>query len=460
MLRAKHRPREKRTEKRAGTVKRSKKRTDSRRFRNDVFYSTGQAAHQLGGVSQARIRALCQSGAIAAETTPGGQWRISDAEIARLRTEGLPPVPRATPATESSAVSPTATNGHARTHPRLLSNPSPDAIAAADKTVVLENQVKALHLTREKEQTLDWFRERENIRAAAHREARQRSAEIEALRERKEWLDEWLDFALRSVPADAPREFALSVQETVEETLGRLDPEQPRHVVQRLVLAAVDKALRPWRRSKETEKAIEEARNQLPCWAKEHRMSDWELRAVQAATDAIAQLRNEATSEEMRAVAIQAGKQVAKEYEHGEACRWLMDSIVLPGGTVADYRAAQQAVKDGLDKLPVGASQVELEKSRETTLAPFRAAARAAAQAEQHLAHINKYLERLATEDKGGVLALGDFFARHKLAQDLQQRLRPVLTEKLKQQPLSEAQAREFTEEFIECELDLSEPSC
>jgi excisionase family DNA binding protein len=37
-----------------------------------LFYSTGQVARQLG-ITLATVRFLCENGVIAAETTPGGQ---------------------------------------------------------------------------------------------------------------------------------------------------------------------------------------------------------------------------------------------------------------------------------------------------------------------------------------------------------------------------------------------------
>ncbi len=428
-------------------------------------YTTGRAARELR-VSQNRLRALCQAGMIAARATRGGHWRIPKSEVERLRRAGVPEPPPATP-TESQAESTSGPAANPHRHPALLAEPSKDAIGAADKTVILENQVKSLHLAREKEQTLDWFRERQRNAAAAQREARRRSAEIEALRERKEWLDRWLDFALRSVLSDAPREIELDVQQSVEEALGTLDPEQPQHVVQRLVLAAVDKALRPWRRSKEIEQAVQEARQQIPWRARSvvtAEPSPWEHRAMQAAREAIAKLRA-ASVPEMRAAAAQAGLGVAREWEHQQACQRLVDSvfIFLPGGTVADHRAAQQAVKDGLDRLPVGASEDELQASKDAVLVPFRAviaerqaAARAAAQAEQALWHVSAYIEKLAAADGGRMLGLGDFSARYDRAQDLKQRVRPVLTEKLKLGLLNEAEARKLIEQLVESELDLT----
>ena len=71
-----------------------------------LFYSTGQVARQLGTTLPA-IRALCENRLIAAETTPGGHWRVSASEVERLKRDGLPPIPRPLP-TESA---PPASNG-------------------------------------------------------------------------------------------------------------------------------------------------------------------------------------------------------------------------------------------------------------------------------------------------------------------------------------------------------------
>ena len=57
-----------------------------------LYFTTGQTAQQLGA-SQAQIRALCESGAVEAETTPGGQYRIPAGELARLQREGTQRVP-------------------------------------------------------------------------------------------------------------------------------------------------------------------------------------------------------------------------------------------------------------------------------------------------------------------------------------------------------------------------------
>jgi uncharacterized protein YbdZ (MbtH family) len=164
----------------------------------------------------------------------------------------------------------------------------------------------------------------------------------------------------------------------VADALTKLAPEQPRNVIEPLVLAAVDKALAPWQRGKEIEKAFDEARKQLPYSAQgtysltgnfEDRPSEWDIRARQAAADAIRQLGNDAPFSEIRALAIQAGKRVAQEYKHHQACERVVSGVWLPHGTASDDQAAREAVRQALEKLPVGSSQAEMEKVRDAALA-------------------------------------------------------------------------------------------
>ena len=66
-----------------------------------AFFSTGQAAQELG-TSIPKVRALCETGMIEAEVTPGNQWRVPVAEVERLKRDGLPPIPRPMPVEEAA----------------------------------------------------------------------------------------------------------------------------------------------------------------------------------------------------------------------------------------------------------------------------------------------------------------------------------------------------------------------
>jgi len=61
-----------------------------------LYLSTGKAARALE-VSADSVRRMCETGAIQAELTQGGQWRVPAEEIERLKRDGMPPLPRPLP---------------------------------------------------------------------------------------------------------------------------------------------------------------------------------------------------------------------------------------------------------------------------------------------------------------------------------------------------------------------------
>jgi hypothetical protein len=66
-----------------------------------LFDSTGQVARQLG-TTLAAVRVVCENRVIAAETSPGGHWRVSASEVERLKRAGVPPIPRPSPTPNAS----------------------------------------------------------------------------------------------------------------------------------------------------------------------------------------------------------------------------------------------------------------------------------------------------------------------------------------------------------------------
>src|SRR5271169_1911960 len=121
------------------------------------FYSTGQVARQLG-TTLATIRVLCENRVIAAETTPGGHWRVPASEVERLQRDGLPPIPRPLP-TESA---PPASNGTDGRHgyaepPAALSD---EVVSAADLVAITRSMLEKRKIDRELEENEDWFRDR------------------------------------------------------------------------------------------------------------------------------------------------------------------------------------------------------------------------------------------------------------------------------------------------------------
>jgi len=167
-------------------------------------------------------------------------------------------------------------------------------------------------------------RDMEAERLRRDRERENANAEARAAQARQEWQAEWLRIMLRELPQDVPPEFKLEVAEVVRQQLSRLFETSGGHaedLVEATLRVAVEKTLRPWKRTKDQARAAEEAVNQLPLFAKGiwGQPSEWELRAREQAISAIMGLPETATPEQMRIAARAAGMGVAQEYEHHEA---------------------------------------------------------------------------------------------------------------------------------------------
>lgn len=269
-------------------------------------------AARLLGVSVRTVKRMCEAGELASFRTAGaggGHLRLPVEAIKAFRQQG-----------------------HASPAPGLTSGVLQNKREGLE-TLNLELQERRVkrELAKLSEEDAEADRRREAAARAEElankcaleesrerREREQRQAEVE--RERHEWADSWLDYALKSLPQDTPRATALDVHESVEAALAKFTPEQPQSVVQCLVLAAVDKALKPWKRRQEIERAVQEASKELPALVQGYfEPSEWEVRTMQAAREAIAKLPADASLAEVRAAAVQAGKRVAGEYQAEQA---------------------------------------------------------------------------------------------------------------------------------------------
>jgi hypothetical protein len=263
---------------------------------------------------------------------------------------------------------------------------------------------------------------------------------------------------LRLLPKDAPQSLEFDVHQAVVDALVKFDPEQSEQFIERMVRAAVDKVQEPWKHRKEIEKIIEEARNQLPIQARSWSStpSEWEARAMRAAADAIAQLGDEAPLAEIRAAAVEGGNKVRSEYEAwkaGEDHRKVCEQMVQ---WVFDGDDAREAIRQALEKLPVGATRAKMENARDAALAPFRAAKKAAVDADLYLLHVANHIEELGNEETGD-WELGNWSERYDLAAKLKAKLRPLLIEKLIKETLDVDAAHEFIEEWLDRELELED---
>lgn len=342
-------------------------RTYFRIFRHmqPLFYSTGQAARELG-TTQAAIRILCETGAMVSEVTSGGHLRIPEAEVKRFKRDGVPAIPRPLPIEGTSSPK----NGH----PSDKSAAVLEVASAADSVTIARSLLERRRIDRETEENEDWFREREQQKLATEASERQKAEAERAEKLRQQWVQQWMQYALNSVPSDARREVEMEVYAVVEEVLAGLQIIQTAAITQRLVDAAVHRALRPWTRKQEIERALHCAINKLPWEVREHpEFGPLKQLAWDTAVEALRNLREEAGFREMEAAAIQAVQPVTRAYEHHEGCQRTIGRVCLLDGTREEQEAAKGAVRKVLEALPIGAATKDLEKAKEAALAPYKA---------------------------------------------------------------------------------------
>jgi hypothetical protein len=401
-----------------------------------LFYSTGQVARQLG-TTLAAVRVLCESRIIAAETTPGGHWRVSATEVERLKRDGLPPIPRPLPA-ESA---PPASNGSAvhHAHPALLAEPSDEVVSAADQVAITRSMLEKRKIDRELEETEDWFRNRQRQQAAAEAAERRRMEAQQAEERRLQWVHEWTQYALDSLPYGVQQQVEMEVHTAVQEALSELQPGQPEAITPRLVAAAVHRALAPWNRKQDIERALQAGMDTLPWDVQIHsKYAPLKQRAWDAAVAAVRKVREEASYNEMQTAAAQAVQPMIREYEHQQACQRMVRGVYVLGATWEEGEGAKEAVRKALAALPIGAEPKQLEKAQETAVAPFKAAVAkrketarleseerarrqsAAWKADSQLDHIARYLEEEY-----------DFEGGHWEMRREADRLRPLIREAL-----------------------------
>jgi hypothetical protein len=206
-----------------------------------------------------------------------------------------------------------------------------------------------------------------------------------------------------------------------------------------LVDAAAEKAIRPWRRKQDINRAIKAAMNSLPVDVQYG--SDFcalKQRASETVSAAVGRCRAEATYRELEASAIRVLQPMIQEYEHLMACRRALSSIYLSGADSEERERATDAAQKALSALPVGAGERQIREAQATALAPFQAAIAEREKAKNveeerqrrrrdadwtirlELNHIEKYLNE-AFEFPGG---------HYEMARE-RDRLRPLVQEAL-----------------------------
>jgi excisionase family DNA binding protein len=277
-------------------------------------------AARLLAVDARTIRRMCAAGKLRSFITPGGHRRVVLAEIEAIRDGNA----------ESKRVSmnfpnPTLQQKKERIEELHLTIQEKKANLALQE--IENDERRRAEEQRAAREAQEQEARRARLAAQAERSRRNREREqarTEALaaQARQEWEAEWLRVMLCRLPHDLPPELRLEIANTIRHELPQLY-EMSGHaedIVDGALQVAVERILRPWRRTKEAERAADEAVNQLPLFARAAwgQTSEWELRAKQEALAAIAALPGSATFPQMSACARSAGKRIADEYERQE----------------------------------------------------------------------------------------------------------------------------------------------
>jgi hypothetical protein len=186
--------------------------------------------------------------------------------------------------------------------------------------------------------------------------------------------------------------------------------------------------------------------------------------AWDAAVEAVGKLPEAATSRDMVAAAEQAVRPMIRLFEHAGTCERMAGWVYVCDATADEQEAAKQAVRKALLALPVGAASRELEKAKETALAPYKAAVaqrkenarlesekqarRRAAECRvnAHLHYIERYLDQEYEFDGGWAELRREANRQRPLIQKL------LIDALLTNPGMSDGQIRAEIEDFIENE--------
>lgn len=337
---------------------------------SDLFFSTGQASRELG-ISPSQIRALCATGGIEAQSSPGGHYRIPKPELERLQRDGLPEVPRPLP----------SQNPRSAANPRygsaaLLATPSDAVVTAAESVAITEARLQQRKLEWELLTTEDQFSQREQVEADQEAERAYletaRLTRDQANQERVTWFRRWQKYSLDAMPYGADPQDELDLDLAVRGRLATLTPIPDEGVTRTLIDAEVQKVLRLRQQRTETQEAIDRAIRSLPYDVLyQSAYTGSKLLAVELATQALAKMPT-ADRRAKEAAAVHAVQPILAEYQHYQECRAVVSELGrhLPDATTAEQQLAREALTLSLAALPVGASRRVMEQVRDKVLAP------------------------------------------------------------------------------------------
>lgn len=319
------------------------------------FYTTSQAGKLLG-VTDDTIRRWAAEGRIEAETTPGGQMRISVDEIRRVKAEGQL-LPRAAPPA-----------------PRL--RPGSEAARLAEQLEAERLRLKLERMQQQREEAEKRARLEEQRRRQEQLEAERLAREKEEAERRaqQEWerRQSWLRCAARRFEA-LPAGHRLAAMQVFEQRLGALDPLPDDAYLSRLLDAVEEAARMPMRVEAENQRLLQRLLDEHRELAREARYSDLRDEALLWMHEAVQRLDVETPLEVREAAARQALEPVLERYRHEKLREELgagIESRLRRAGATSDELVQarrewqrRSAERVSADDATLQAAAAELERS-------------------------------------------------------------------------------------------------
>jgi len=358
--------------------------------------------------------------------------------------------------------------------PELPSFASPETVATYDETVRLKAEIEALRLKQQREEALDWFRQREREEQARREELerQRRLQEEEAERQRRHqlWFDRWQKHALDCIPFGARRQVESDVYTVVAEVLRQRTPEQDEMITRQLVEAAARGVVKRWERERQVERLLTDARDWwLPLEARGRggELSQWQVAAVKAAGEAIAALPADTPLDVMEAAARQAVARVAEQFlDQDQRAEVIRSCAFLRKLREPERQVVEARLRQALAQLPPGTPRALLEQARDEALKPMREAVEKQLEAERREQEEAERRRRAEFRASLALSHLGFYLQHHKhfrydglrnlwrTTDELAKTLRPKLVGIILREPdISDEKLRRHVERLADEEL-------
>ena len=342
----------------------------------DGFYRTGQVAKELS-ISDDQVRALCEAGLIrGAELTDTGHWRIPSSEATRLSREGIPPIPQPLP--EGGEGTRPPHSGAPLRRPQdarnlLLSDPSDGAIHAAEDVLVASHELNKMRIDLEKIAVQDKLDAHKLAKEISRQNEREAARQKELEEARPGWLQKWMQFALRSLPAWAV-EAQGAIHTAVTKRLAELGPETPDWQTEQVIRVETAQVLHPYDRAQKFEKLLDSAVYRLP--SEVQRDPKYGLAAQSQAARKEAQLRPAAGERELEVVISACLKICSDAYDHDQHLqkfiRAAKHEAFLKLSRPEEERMVE-AISKALAAVPIGSDERVMKTAYDAAMVPFRA---------------------------------------------------------------------------------------